>query len=236
MGRSLYVDGYQLGKPSVTYLAEALRISRLADLSQWLHGTFTLFVYDKRKPLWQAMVDNAGLYHAFYDRHSVDTRFLHMLSGREVNLLSPEAAADFLGHRSIYWGRTFVHGIRKIGYNQIIELHDEFTITHKRLASKERIVRYEFANNFINLAHAVKHENVSLDLTGGLNSRLVFCLMLDQGLPFEADVIGRHDNADVVLAKQVIRRTNTLLYILEPDASNVAEELRQSISGGRRMR
>jgi asparagine synthetase B (glutamine-hydrolysing) len=233
----LFQYGARAGTESVARIADLLEHQTLADLCRLLHGIFVLFIFDKRSTTWHVMVDNSGLYHAFHDDAAVGTSFLKMLelrarSGR--NHLAPAAVADFLAYGGIYWSRTLVEEISKIRYDEIIELGRQDAlngmpkrIVQKRLPPRGSIGEDAFVAHYANLALALERERVSVDLTGGFDSRLTACLMNAHGIEFETAAVGRPSIPDVAIAGEAAARLGKAFYVTHHDASAIEHELHE---------
>lgn len=65
--------------------------------------------------------------------------------------------------------------------------------------------------------HRPTDEPTSLLLSGGLDSRLVACLLADEGVPTTALVLGRNDDFDVVAGSAVARRLGMPLEVVSTE-------------------
>ena len=75
---------------------------------------------------------------------------------------------------------------------------------------------------FQELASSLAGLNVSVDLTGGSDTRLVAAL-LARSLPFECAVSGTADSSDVEIAGEVARALGRPLHVTIHDASDVGD-------------
>ena len=232
----LYQYGARVGADSVARIAGLLEHQALADLCRLLHGIFVLFVYDKKKGIWYVAVDNSGLYHAFHDDKSAGTSFLEMLALRTRagrSSLAPAAVADFLAHGGIYWSRTLVEEISKIRYDEIVEFGPPDTlnqaskrILHKHLPLRGSVDEQMFVDHYAHLAVALERERVSVDLTGGFDSRLTACLLNAYGVDFETAAVGQPSLPDVTIAAHVASLLGKAFYVTYHDAAAIEHELR----------
>jgi hypothetical protein len=231
----LFQYGAQAGAGSIAGIADLLERQTLADLCNLLHGIFVLFVYDKRESIWYVMVDNSGLYHAFHDDTTAGTSFLEMIALRAQSgpsRLAPAAVADFLAHGGIHWSRTFAEEISKIRYDEIIELRAPTAsnggakkIVQKHLSSRGSVDEQKFLDHYAHLAAALERERVSVDLTGGFDSRLTACLMNAYGLDFETAAVGQPAHPDVTIAAQAASLLGKAFYVTYHDAAGIEHEL-----------
>ena len=146
--------------------------------------------------------------------------------------LAPAAVADFLAHGGIYWSRTFVEEISKIRYDEIIELRPPDAsdgapkrIVRKHLPPRGSIDEQGFVDHYAHLAVALGRERVSVDLTGGFDSRLTACLLNAYGADFETAAVGRPSIPDVTIAAQAAKLLGKAFYVTYHDAAGIEHEL-----------
>ena len=94
----VYSSGVSSGLPSIHKLATDLRDHDLQQLAPALRGSFLLLVQNKVSGDFFVLVDNSGLYHAFYSDGGVSTSSLDLATfhGLRTADLDPEFAEKFL--------------------------------------------------------------------------------------------------------------------------------------------
>jgi hypothetical protein len=229
----IFIHGVSAGSPTIHKITQSLYDTSLASLCQELRGVFGLFIFDKTRAQWQITVDNAGLYHIYHDHDTVSTSFLELLAFKNVSSrqICAAAAAEFLALGWIHWRRTLVDGIATIGHDEIIELE----LGSAGTRNVKRTVRKElpppggnlesFLAHYAYLAEALVGRRVSVDLTGGFDSRLNACLLGGYGLDFEVAMSGRPGVSDVVISEQVARTLGKDLHLTLHDISSLDSDL-----------
>jgi hypothetical protein len=193
---AVYEPGLRLGTPTIEKLIGRLEAEPFGILCRRLQGIFVLFAFDRLRASWNVAVDNAGLYHAFYDGTSVSTSLLQLSANdpRGVKSISPRAVAEFLAHRGVHWRETLIKGIRTIGRDDILELNPtnggRVRLSKSAAEDLEPSTPDDLTQLFAHLAQALEGASTSVDLTPGFDSRLVACLLRDQGAEFETAMSG----------------------------------------------
>lgn len=227
---TLYVSGSGVGKPSVTNLLRSLVSEPLVLGRRHLHGVFVLAVFDKLLRRWSVTVDNAGLYQAFYDEDTVATSLLEMVSrkGSGAIRIPILTAVEFLAHRGVHWRRTLVEGVRVLDRDEVIELD---ATGHRLMVVKDEAVSLEplpvhaFTDLIANLARALQDVSVSVDLSGGFDSRLLACLLRHRGVEFEAAISGRQGLLDVVIGGEAAERLGCPFFVTTHDIDDLEDAL-----------
>ncbi len=230
---ALYLPGLAAGPPSVAALAKLLATHPLSRVCRQLCGVFTLFVHDKRDGSWQCAVDNAGLSHVFYSDSRLSTSFLEMIDtmGNRPVAFDPLAVAEFLTNGAVYWQQTFLPAIRKLRYDEVVRLGKlpdgsvEVSFAHKDLAEPEQPTEDSFLAHFEALTTALRDKRVSVDLTGGTDSRLVVALLTAQGLDFEIGTSGCPGMPDVEIPREAAQLLDRPFFAALHDVSTIENEL-----------
>ncbi len=212
----LYVDGRSSGIDSVQRFAEALANGLLAALN-CLKGVYMVVVADKVSGDVYAFVDSSGLFHAFYSSRGVSSSFLKLAAehGAHFPELSPEALVQFFHFGYVPFGGTFFREINRLGGDQIVCISSAGAVS--LMSKNSRALgagpARDFATQLMSFASSVAAERVSIDLTGGIDSRLLAVILEYFGLPFELAVSGSDDHEDVAIAREVAMVLNRQLYV-----------------------
>ena len=78
----------------------------------------------------------------------------------------------------------------------------------------------DFETQMKSFASSVAAENVSIDLTGGIDSRLLAVILEYFGLPFELAVAGSDDDEDVTIAREVAKILDRPLYLTHQEVGD----------------
>ncbi len=225
----LYLPGLGAGLESVTEFARRLDSRPLAELAAELRGVFGLLLWDEETRCWHAFVDGAGQYKLYYAEGALATGFLELLGhlGAGAADLEREHLASFLLHGDVLFGATFVRGVRKLGGGEIATLPPEgaLALQPKHFAFPSRPWEEILDCYFAHLARSFAGLQVSLDLTGGLDSRLLLAVLHHLGAEFELAVSGAGETADVRIARRIARMVGLPLHHAGHDLERLEEEI-----------
>lgn len=204
----VYMDGAPSGVPSIRKFAEEIG-TNLGAASTKLKGVYFVAVRDKLTNRTVAFVDSSALFHAYASPKFVGTALLEIISHEQLrpNDLDPDAVIEFLHFGCIYSGKTLFSNVRKIDADEIIESRADGTIatTKKAVPDLSQQSDRSFEEILCSFARSVATENVSVDLTGGIDSRLLAVALDYAGLQFEVALSGNREQEDVPIAEEVAK-------------------------------
>ncbi len=229
----IFIPGIESGSDSVRAFLDLVRVSGVTGPVRRLRGTFFLAVVEKKTGDLFALVDNSGLYQAFYRGPLLSSSFLELArrEGLSAGDLDPDSVAEFLYFGDIFSYRTFFAQIRKIPWNAVYCL---------RPGDREpRLLRKEiqpidgtdgssrgFESIIMEAAQSLRNRLVSIDLTGGVDSRLLAAMFRKSGLPFEVAVSGGEpDYEDVRISHRVAGVIGSPLFATIHSLHRLEEEL-----------
>jgi len=204
----VYKRGSRAGAESLRELSQA-REEDIPRMAAELKGTYFIAVHCKASGNIFAFVDQAGLCHSFYSKHRIGTSFLEIsrLEGFTGADIDPEALVEFFHFGCIYEERTFFPEIRKIEPDAVLCCDPKGNIgsLRKPVADISEPPQRSFDSLMRDFALAVKDEKVSVDVTGGADSRLLASALAYYGLPFETATSGRPGFADVEIGARLAK-------------------------------
>src|SRR5690349_4316420 len=204
----VYRRGLRCGKASLTELAKA-RETEIPRAAAQLKGAYFIAMRCKQSGNYYAFVDPSGLYRAYYTTRAVGTSFLEMsrLETCRVEDIEPEALVELFHFGCIYENRTFFRQIHKIdGFSVICSKASTPTeVLPKPVADISDRPTLPFDALWQEFAAAVKDEKVSVDIDGGIDSRLMAAALSYYGLAFEMASSGRPGTPEMKIAARVAR-------------------------------
>ncbi|MEX1265195.1 MAG: asparagine synthase-related protein [Actinomycetota bacterium] len=168
------------------------------------------------------------MFAAYASGARVGTSFLQLAEtiGARRGDVDPAAVVEFLDLGRVYEGRTLLPGIRRLLPGTVYELRDgDHPLTHDLGMpgiDAGAGVGFTLERFFEELASSLVGLNVSVDLTGGSDTRLV-AAMLPRSLPFECAVSGTANSSDVEIAAEVARALGRPLHVTIHDVSDVGD-------------
>jgi asparagine synthetase B (glutamine-hydrolysing) len=202
----IYLPGSAAGAESVArFLSEGA--DSLPICAQKLKGAYLLVLTDRQSATQYCFIDPSGLYQAFCSHDFVSSSFLELAAaaGLGTNDLSPEALVDFLHDGCLSFGDTLFPGIKRMDPECIYVAPPSGHIDSipRQLYDIALPPSWSFEQCLRSFAEAVAAENISVDLTGGIDSRLLAVALQHFGLSFEVALSGVHGNTDLQIAPLV---------------------------------
>ncbi|MEK0085992.1 asparagine synthase-related protein [Benzoatithermus flavus] len=211
----------EAGAATMAALAAALERRPLAELCGELLGVFGLFVWDRRTGTWQVACDNAGFYKIFHDEQRVGTDFLALAAARGARAaeIPAEAMLEFVAHGGLFGGRTFLPEVQELAAHEVLLLgppapgRPGLRRVKKRLDEPATVEPDFLLDHFDRLVPSLRPRRLSLDLTGGFDSRLLAALASHHGLVFEAATSGEPGSPDVAIARRAAAVLGVPLHV-----------------------
>ncbi len=213
----LYLPGHRRGHASVAALAERLRRRPLPEAVADLRGAYALLILDKgRRELW-ALVDASGCFPLYLTPAGPAPDCVAALRRLPdpLRALTPRGFLVWVAYGTPLPPETPFAGIRRITGDELVRL--DATGSVRRLPRPTPVpdgdLQTVLAAEMAALATALAGERVSVDLTGGLDSRLVVAFLHHAGVVSEAAVIGPEDGPEVDIARRLARILGMPLHV-----------------------
>jgi len=207
----LFIKGYAPGKESLDLLFIAIKETTLNNALSLLSGFFAAVIYDKINNTLFSFSDNSGHYNLFKTNDYVSTSFLDLIKISKLtpSEMNPKSLVNFILSQSFIGWKTAFPQIVKIKHNEIIvDNGKEISIENKIL--EDIFMLKDFDNKSIIQRFSVfidtlKQVNgkIILDLTGGLDSRMISVIFQNFGLDFETAISGMPGYPDCELSSQI---------------------------------
>lgn len=202
----VFKSGLKAGLESLRELAQ-IREEDVPRAAAQLKGAYFVVVQCKESGNTYAFVDPCGMYHAYYSPRMVGTSFLDISrrEGYTPDDLDPEAVVEFFQFGHLYGDRTFFKQVRKIRADEVLCSQSTWSVDSfaKLVPDLSEAPKRSFDDLMRDFAIAVQHENVSVDITGGADSRLIAAALAYFGLKFEMATGGRPGLADIEIGAKV---------------------------------
>lgn len=235
---NIFCPGHVAGVPTIDHLLRELTNRPLTALLRSLHGIYGIFVYDHTVQKWSVAADNSGLYRIFYNDEAVATRFLELAAAGPARSrrIDDRAIVEYLAVGGTYGSHTPVSGIKKLRGDEMLEL-ESAPVPAVRVQRKPAEEQPGDGEDFVlqyfeTVAGALAGSRVSVDLTGGFDSRVVACLLARSELQFDCGLFGTADSGDVIVARAVAQVLQRRLDLHHHDISRLDDDLHDAWRDG----
>lgn len=201
----IFVPGKKMNEESISFIIEQLLLEHNKNVFNSIYGNYFLLIQDNDTSYF--FIDNANIFPAFNYNSTIATSFLELIkfdSKITTENINNDAIMDFFHLGSPHFNGTFINGINKIS-GDIYFVHKNGTLKSysKNIPDIDAPPSTDFDTFFENLFYAIKDQNLSIDLTGGTDSRLILSFLLKSQLKFDVQTNGPKGNSDFALAKNI---------------------------------
>jgi len=211
----VYRNGCCAGAPSLDELAKAPEAEIPRHAAQ-LKGAYCIAILCKRSNNCYMFVDPGGFFHAYYSSTAAGTSFLELSRAENCTAedIDPESLVEFFHLGCVYEERTLFRQIRKVDPFSVICSNPLGSVEQlpKPLPDISEPPRESFDALMQDFVLALRNERVSVDITGGVDSRLLATALCYFGLPFEMAASGRPGIPDLKIAAKVARALGRPFY------------------------
>lgn len=231
----LFIPGILSGKDSIEYFVDLINNKNLQVAINDLSGAFSCILFNKKKKEYYAFTDNSRCSNIFYDSKCISTSFIDLI---KYSLPSEEnldfnSMIEFLITGAVFNNNTFFNNIKNIKANEIFVINSKgLSIKLKKLEDiyKKEMPMSDFLKEMSKTAYSLKNKKISIDLSGGIDSRLLTLIFKNSGLQFETAISGCHGHPDIEISKKVSKVLGLKHYITynKVNSENILKELKDS--------
>ena len=201
-----FTSGKRAGKESIEFILSDFLSNGNIDFSS-IYGNYFVYIIDKKNNKQYFFVDNSSIFKAYIYKNSISTSFIEIIDNFKdisVENLNHSGVVEFLHFGFTYFENTLINDIYKISGNDFYVFEDDKLIKkEKGLQPINSESQINFDQFFKDLIYAVNGLKVSLDLTGGFDSRLILSYFQKNGADFELAISGMKGNSDIEIASKL---------------------------------
>lgn len=195
-----------------------------------IRGNFFLYILNLRTNEACAFIDNSGMYKIFRYKNIISTSFLELIDfiGPSSFSLNFRAISEFFHFGFVSFNDTFLNEVKKVEANDLIVWQgQDLIVKHKHLDELTASSNVgSFAHYFCSLKKVLQGKKISVDLTGGIDSRLICCMLHSIGVDFEVACSSGsgQETQDLRIAKIVAGMLGKELHVTFTSAANVTKK------------
>ena len=229
----IFLPGYLGGKESILKIIDAYVESGEFPFED-IMGNYFINILDQDTDTNIAFTDNSCLFKAYSYKQCISTSFLEILDHYQditINDLDPASINEFFHTGFTYGERTLIKGLTRLdGTEYYVSDKKGYSKVSKQLKPLEHSPKYSIEEYFGYLKDAIRNETVSMDLTGGFDSRLVISYFEKLKLDYnDLSVSGQAENKDITIAQKIADTIHKKLYVDLHKPENVTLKTFQNI-------
>jgi hypothetical protein len=191
-----------------------------------LYGGFILLLKNRDTEEIIIFTDNSNIRTLYYSKDYVSNDFLKIVKEDKFNKLDFEGLSHYLLLGEIYLNKTLFKNINNTKNTEyIIIRRDKVSIENKEIKnidSNNKNIRFD--SFFDSVSKNICDKKITMDLTGGYDSRLVFSMLKDKGLDINLFISGKKDSKDVLIAKKISKITKYYIDFFQVKKSKLNEK------------
>ena len=199
-----WMRGKKAGRESIEYFAEKYMESGSIPYIE-LFGAFSCIVEHPGSKV-ILFTDNSNMHCFFIGDKALGTNFLEVAKANEVGSFELDALCEFISLGGVYFGKTLLEGIN-LTENDKVYIFEEGTIriVEKGIGGIDGHSTITDVNEFFReMAYALSERKVTLSLTGGYDSRMVFAC-LNNYISIDTFISGDNETeSDFVVSQRVV--------------------------------
>jgi hypothetical protein len=226
----LYIPGCLFGIESAAFFCDILRTFPIQTAVTRLRGCFFAELFDKREKTTFYFTDNSGMHKAYHSNNIVNTSLIDIARElmMEDNDIAIDSIIEYLINGYLPSNKSFFRNVRKLDYKTILKVDMSGTvqvITKSLFPITFKISRNNLLDNLNHFFDCIKDENISIDITGGFDTRLLVSAALKRGVDFHLGTTGMAGNPDMEIAKQIAQLIGKPILAFEHDINDLENEI-----------
>ena len=220
-----FIRGYMAGEESIKEMLKQYVLEGKLNFKGF-YGAYLLMIYDKEKKEWVFFSDNSTLRSFYIGKTMISDSLLDLVKVEPEIRFSPEGMSQFISIGYVLFGKTVLDEVYTSDRDKYYVISKAKVSSYDKgiggIEGESEIRDVELF--FEDVAHALKNEQVTFDVTGGFDSRLVLSEMY-QGLPSaEVCISGPKEHPDVIVGSKVAAALGKQIIHFQPDVEAVTEE------------
>ena len=214
----IFIKGELPGRQSVNLFLEKMKESDFYEAVSILSGNFSCLIHFKEKNIWYGFTDGSRLGALFYTKDAICSSFLEIASKKKLDYksLNPYCVVEFILTGLQFTKKFLFEQINIIDASEVLVIHPKLSITLEKLKKDrspfDREIQPDPEKSFFDIMKqivaSIRPFKVSVDITGGTDSRFTVGVLNYLGLKFETAVCGNPKYSDVIIASKVAKLIN----------------------------
>ncbi len=207
----IFTSGKKCGPESIDFIVNTLLEKENPNFND-IFGNYFICVVDRENHSQHIFIDNSGIFKAYKYKNCISTSFLELVDFfQEITLdkLKPSSIVEFFQFGFPYFENTLIEDIKRIGGNELYAFQDgRLMVKSKNIREISNPGEITMKDFFADLSYAVQDKMMSLDLTGGFDSRLILSFFVKERASFEIAISGKANHTDVLIPRIIAKKIN----------------------------
>ncbi len=220
-----YIRGCVSGKDSVLKLISFYRKNGFIPFRE-LFGSYIIIFKDNSRDEILIFTDNSNMRSFFYNNEYISDDIFQIIEKNKNSFFNQNAVLEYLKYGNIFEHATLIEDIKatkstllyKIAKNSIIEIN-------KGIGDiSEKSIYADIYQYFDDLTLALSNKKITMDLTGGYDSRMIFCALKNRIKDMHIFISGPDSAKDVIVAKNVAEKNDINIDCFNNNYKKISEK------------
>ncbi|MEO7993963.1 MAG: hypothetical protein ABI743_06150 [bacterium] len=199
--------GVPAGATSIGKLLDRLTPATIPARTAELHGVFWLILIDRATGQRFCCIDPHYFYRAYVGGPYAGNCYLDLVRalGLKAADLDPDTVMELFHYGQMFIGNTFTSAVRRLRHDEVITWNaaGKPVSLPRPVQEMEDPARMTFEEYWAQFVESLRGETLSVDLSGGKDSRLLACLCQAAGLEFDVAMFGCKDFWEFPIARDI---------------------------------
>jgi hypothetical protein len=224
----IYIPYIKSGIESIKKILPGIKNNKIDNIDN-IRGHFFIFIINKTNNYKYVFIDNSGIFKAFIHENVISNSLLELAKylNFDRSKLNFNSIVEFLRLGYTYAGQTFFENIKRIDKHDIIVYtqNNRQIIQDKELKEINQPIDLEVIDFYRGFYEAVKHKKMSLDLTGGTDSRFIVGLLNYLNADFELAIAGLEGIKDIEIPRGISRILKKDFFVTYHHIEDITDDL-----------
>lgn len=197
-----------------------------------LLGNYIVFICNSNNNTVICFGDNSGMLKPYISKNICSNSFLEISKTASDKSLNYDGIVEWLHFKAIYGNKTLLKGVTRLERgNYFISRRNSYCVKTKNLPRLEFPPDNPYGINklFDAFSLATSGLNIALDITGGLDSRLILSQLESRNCKYQLYISGAPDHPDTTIGQEIAsilkKEHNLVQHKNVPYTSNLIESL-----------
>ncbi|MCK4524089.1 hypothetical protein KAU15_04105, partial [candidate division WOR-3 bacterium] len=217
--------GKKAGIESLKCFCDLLDKNEIIDVSRELLGIYFIVMKNIVSNTQYVFVDNIGQFKIYITEKIISDSFLYIAEMEKCKSedLNTIRTIEFIRFGTVFSNYTYFDKIKTLDSDSIIYIDefDEANILKKKRYDINKNTNYKFGKTMKLYCNSIRDKKISIDITGGIDSRLLSCIFNHHNVSFEGGLSDLKGNEDAVIGKGVAEKLNIDFFLSEHNIDNL---------------
>lgn len=221
----VFCRGLKAGEESVKAIIDDF-IKFKNILFSEIYGAFIMIIKDLNSEQIILFSDNSNMRSLYIGNKGVSNDFLELVKYQENVSFDKKRISEFLSLGTVYFRKTIVKEIYMSDSQKYYLIHNnKISEFSKNIGNIDEISNIDHIDKFFeDIAYAIKDRNITLDLTGGYDSRMVYAELKNHIPNINIFISGPDSASDVIVAKKIAKKENKQIDRYIPGKPKITED------------